>query len=321
MNESLEHQVGDQLLVAIASRLEAVSRADATVARIGGDEFVVLAEGLSGPAEVDRIGRRLLDALRKPYPLSPADPVTATVSIGIAIASTPDRSPGEVYREADLALDRAKEGGGDQYALFDEELRAGVVARAAAEQLLRRATADDLVVVHYQPVIGLAHGDLVGVEALARVGDPVRGVVPPDEFIEVAGESALIVDVDLRMFELAVGDLARWRRGGLERVGQLAVNMSARTLADPGSVARLVAVLNWYGVAPGDIRIELTERSLLDATQTVHDSLARLNELGIHLGLDDLPAEAPDPLPEDRSPRRGRAGRGRATRCSGAGDC
>lgn len=289
VNETLGHAVGDALLVEVASRIEAVTRADATVARVDGDEFVVLVEGLAGPAEVHRIGVRLLGVLRKPFVLVAApEPVAVTVSIGIAIASTAERSPDEVFREADLALYRAKDAGRDQYALFDDELRARVVARMDTESLLRRAIADDLLVAYYQPVIDLEDGRIVGVETLARIADPARGLVHPGAFIDVAEDTGLITDVDVRMFELAVGQLARWSSAGEKRLGRLSVNVSARSLDDAAFVDRIASVLTWYDV-PGDlVRVELSEPSLLATSDTVRASLARLNALGLHLGIDDF---------------------------------
>lgn len=288
VNETGGHNVGDELLVAIAGRIEAVSRADATVARVGGDEFVVLVEGLSSPAEVHRIAVRLLETLRQPYKLAAVpDPVVTTVSIGVSIARQPDRPPSDVHREADLALYRAKDAGRDQYALFDDELRARVVARMESENLLRRAISEDRLVAHYQPVVDLATGAVIGVEALVRVTDALRGLVYPHEFIDVAEETGLIRDVDLRMFELAVGQVAAWTAAGLGMY-RLAVNVSARSMDDPDFVDRIRSVLTWFDV-PGElVRIELTERSLLGTSPTVHSSLMRLNQLGLHVGLDDF---------------------------------
>jgi diguanylate cyclase (GGDEF)-like protein/PAS domain S-box-containing protein len=290
VNDSLGHQVGDALLVEVASRIEAVTRADATVARLGGDEFVVLTEGMRSPAEAHAVAVRLLDTLRQPYTLSPtAESIVATVSIGISVAASADRSPTDLYREADLALYRAKDAGRDQYALFDDELRARAVARMESESLLRRAIADDLLVPVYQPIVDLAEGRILAVEVLARIDDPELGLTLPAQFIDVAEETGLIVEVDARMFELAVGQFARWTSGdGGLQLRRLSVNVSARSLEDPLFVDRLRKAMAWYGVEGSSIRIELTERSLLTTSPTVRDSLNRIAEIGIALGLDDF---------------------------------
>ncbi|MEP6760117.1 MAG: EAL domain-containing protein [Sporichthyaceae bacterium] len=289
VNDSLGHQVGDALLVEVASRIEAVTRADATVARLGGDEFVVLAEGLRSPSEAHAVAVRLLKVLRQPYVLSPGtDSIVATVSIGISVAESADRTPSDLYREADLALYRAKDAGRDQYALFDDALRAKAVARLESESLLRRAVTEDLLVPLYQPIIDLADGRIVAMEVLARIKDPDRGIVVPEHFIDVAEETGLIVEVDARMFELAVGQFARWSNAEGLSVRRITVNVSARSLEDPSFVDRLRRALSWYGVAGASIRIELTERSLLTTNPAVRDSLCRIGELGMAVGLDDF---------------------------------
>ena len=289
VNDSLGHQVGDALLVEVASRIEAVTRADATVARLGGDEFVVLAEGLRSPSEAHAVAVRLLKILRQPYTLSPtAESLVATVSIGISVAESADRTPSDLYREADLALYRAKDGGRDQYALFDDALRARADARLESESLLRKAVTEDLLVPLYQPMVDLSDGSIIGVEVLARIKDPGRGLVAPAHFIDVAEETGLIVEVDARMFELAVGQFARWSAPDGLPIRRLSVNVSARSLEDPTFVDRLRRALAWYGVSGSSIRVELTERSLLTTSPAVRESLRRIGELDISVGLDDF---------------------------------
>jgi len=289
VNDSLGHQVGDALLVEVASRIEAITRADATAARLGGDEFVVLAEGLRSPSEAHAVAVRLLKVLRQPYVLSPgADSIVATVSIGIAVAESADRTPNDLYREADLALYRAKDAGRDQYALFDDALRAKAVARLEAEGLLRRAVTEDLLVPLYQPIIDLTNGRIIGMEVLARIKDPDRGLVVPEHFIDVAEETGLIVEVDARMFELAVGQFARWSTTEGVSLRRMSVNVSARSLEDPTFVDRLRRALAWYAVAGSSIRVELTERSLLTTNPAVRDSLRRITDLDVAVGLDDF---------------------------------
>lgn len=288
VNDSFGHQVGDALLVEVASRLEAVCRADATVARLGGDEFVVLVEGLHDPDEVHPVAARILAALRRPYALGDAgDCIVATVSIGISVATTPDRSHSDLYREADLALYRAKDSGRDQYALFDAALRSRVLARMEAETLLRRALADDRVTPYFQPIVDLATGGVVGVECLARIMDPERGVVGPADFVDVAEETGLVAELDARMLELGVRQLSPWSREGLG-LHHLSANVSARSLEDPSLVDRLRRVMAWYDVAGAAVHVEITERSLLATNPVSAQSLRRIAQLGVDLGLDDF---------------------------------
>jgi diguanylate cyclase (GGDEF)-like protein/PAS domain S-box-containing protein len=287
VNDSLGHQVGDALLVEVASRLEAVTRADATVARLGGDEFVVLIEGLPEVAAVHGVAGRLLEALRRPYALGQgAEALVTTTSMGISVATDPARTPGDLYREADLALYRAKDAGRDQYALYDDELRARADRRMAAETLLRKAISENLLVPVFQPIVDLSDGRVRAAEALVRIQDGDRLVLPA-EFIDVAEETGLIVEVDAWLFERVAAECARLldTDGSLRR---LTTNVSARSLEDPTFVGRMRKALTWFGVPGSMIRVELTERSLLTTSPVVEDSLARIQGLGVEVGLDDF---------------------------------
>jgi diguanylate cyclase (GGDEF)-like protein/PAS domain S-box-containing protein len=287
VNDSLGHQVGDALLVEVASRLEAVTRADATVARLGGDEFVVLIEGLPEVAAVHGVAGRLLEALRRPYALGKgAEALVTTTSMGISVATDPARTPGDLYREADLALYRAKDAGRDQYALYDDELRARADRRMAAETLLRKAISENLLVPVFQPIVDLGDGRVRAAEALVRIQDGDRLVLPA-EFIDVAEETGLIVEVDAWMFERVAAECARLLdTNGLLR--RLTTNVSARSLEDPTFVGRMRKALTWFGVPGSMIRVELTERSLLTTSPVVEESLARIQSLGVEVGLDDF---------------------------------
>jgi diguanylate cyclase (GGDEF)-like protein/PAS domain S-box-containing protein len=287
VNDSLGHQVGDALLVEIAHRVEAVSRADSTVARLGGDEFVVLVEGLPAADAVHAVAGRLLESLRRPYDLGPtAEALVATVSVGISVAHDATRTAGDLYREADLALYRAKDSGRDQYALFDDELRARADRRMTSETLLRKALAENLLVPVFQPIVDLASGQVRAAEALARIQDGDRLILPAD-FIDVAEETGLIVEVDARMFERVAAEGARLIDAGT-LLRRLTTNVSARSLEDPRFVERIARSLTWYGVPGSMIRVELTERSLLTTSPAVRDSLAGIQALGIQVGLDDF---------------------------------
>jgi diguanylate cyclase (GGDEF)-like protein/PAS domain S-box-containing protein len=289
VNDSLGHQVGDALLVEMAARIEAVTRADSTVARLGGDEFVVLVEGLRDVSSVHGIATRLLDTLRRPYDLGPAaESLVATVSLGISVATSAERTHVDLYREADLALYRAKDAGRDQYALFDDALRSRAVARLEAESLLRRALAEDTLVPLFQPMVDLTDGRVQAAEGLVRIAGEDGGLHLPAEFIDVAEETGLIVELDARMFELVVREYARLGAVSDVSLRRISTNVSARSLEDPTFVDRLQRALAWYAVAGSAIRIELTERSLLGTSVTVRQSLERIAALGVHIGIDDF---------------------------------
>jgi diguanylate cyclase (GGDEF)-like protein/PAS domain S-box-containing protein len=287
VNDSLGHQVGDALLVEVGRRLEAVTRGDCTVARLGGDEFVVLVEGLEQADAIHAITARLLAAMRRPFDVGHGQPpISSTVSIGVSIASDAERDPSDLYREADLALYRAKDAGRDQYALFDAELRASADRRLTAETLLRRALSQDALVPLFQPIVDLHDGRIHGAEALVRIRDAGR-LVAPAAFIDVAEETGLIVEVDARMFELVAAEAGRLRHLDLP-LRRLTTNVSARTLEDPGFVRRAAAAIKRYDVPRSMIRIELTERTLLAPTPAAREALDQIHELGLGIGLDDF---------------------------------
>jgi diguanylate cyclase (GGDEF)-like protein/PAS domain S-box-containing protein len=289
VNDSLGHQVGDALLVEIAGRLETVTRAETTVARLGGDEFVVLVEGLRAPEDVHVIAERLLGTLRRPYALGPtAEALVATVSLGISVAASPDRTHLDLYREADLALYRAKDAGRDQYALFDDALRARADARLESETLLRRALADDRLVALLQPIVDLGDGRVHAAEGLARIETEDGRLVMPLDFIDVAEETGLIVEVDSRMVERVAAAYAALSHADRATLRTVTTNVSARSLEDPAFVDRVRRALSWYGVPGSAMRVELTERSLLTTSPLVRESLDRLAALGVQVGLDDF---------------------------------
>jgi diguanylate cyclase (GGDEF)-like protein/PAS domain S-box-containing protein len=288
VNDSLGHQVGDALLVEVAGRIEAVSRADATVARLGGDEFVVLVE-LTDPDAVHLIAARLLETLRRPYVIDDSsDALVVTVSIGVSVATTPDRTHVDLFREADLALYRAKDSGRDQYALFDNALRLSVDARLEAENLLRRALAAGHVTPFFQPLIDMTTGHIRSVESLARIVLPNGDVVTPDAFIDVAEETGLIVELDARMFELGLRQFAAWSAEPDLELQTISTNVSARSLEDSTFVERIRSAMDGSGVEGSSIRVEITERSLLAPSPIVIESLRCIAELGIQVGLDDF---------------------------------
>ncbi|NHC16561.1 putative bifunctional diguanylate cyclase/phosphodiesterase, partial [Motilibacter deserti] len=238
-----------------------------------------------GPAGAAALARRVLEVLRVPYD---ADGVTLvpSASVGVSTCSDGQRSAAELFREADLALYRAKENGRDRFALFDAELRQEVDERLDAEQTLRRALDERRLVLLFQPVVSLLDGTVRAVEALVRIDEPGRGLLPPAAFIEVAEESGLIAELDSQVVEAAVEQVAAWRALGCTT--RVSVNVSPRTLQLPHYARRLERALTRFPAATGELLIELTERSLLGGSAVVEQSLRRLRELGAHLAVDDF---------------------------------
>ncbi|WP_380166736.1 EAL domain-containing protein [Jannaschia sp. R86511] len=281
VNDSLGHATGDALLVQVAARLRDAVPPGTTVARLGGDEFVVVVDDARSVADLHLVGERLLAGLRAPFTTGHGQ-VVATASLGLAVADGDGGSAADLLREADLALYRAKATGRDRVVRFDVGLRTRADARLATEAMLRSALAADRLRLRLQPVVDLADGAVTGAEALVRLQDPDRGLVPPGEFVGVAEECGLVTEVDAWVLEQAVALMAA--RPGLH----LAVNASARTLQGGTLPARVAGLLDRHGVAAGRLHVEITETSLLGEGPGVADDIQRLRAAGCRVGLDDF---------------------------------
>ncbi len=284
VNDSLGHQVGDTLLVEVARRLTSVCRRGSTVARQGGDEFVVLIDQARSALDVGQVAARVVETMRLPYELPTGDVVVATVSVGIAVATQAGVTPDDLVREADLALYHAKDTGRDRVAVFDSALRARALERVGVESVLRRALDEGGLRMYLQPVVGLATGEVQGAEALVRLLDADGSVVMPADFIEVAEDSGLVSRVDAWVMEEAV----TWLAAHPASRGRVAVNVSGRTLEQPGFVVQLERALRHHAVAPDRLSVELTESVLMFGNPAVKESIRRVSELGVAVGIDDF---------------------------------
>jgi diguanylate cyclase (GGDEF)-like protein/PAS domain S-box-containing protein len=287
VNDSLGHQAGDDLLVEVADRLRRVLRPGDVVARLGGDEFVVLAHGVARGSTAVAIADRIADALRRPVALPDGRDSYATASIGIAIAG-PEDAPETLLRDADTAMYQAKAAGGGSYALFTPSMRAATVRHHEVEAALRRAvTAGDLTVC-YQPEVRLVDGTVQAFEALVRWTDPVWGAVSPAEFVPIAEESDLIVELGVQVLRKALADAASWPRRDDGRRATLAVNVSRRQLAHPGFPAVVAALLAEAGVPAASVCLEVTETALTQNVESVVTTLHELRHLGVQIAIDDF---------------------------------
>jgi diguanylate cyclase (GGDEF)-like protein/PAS domain S-box-containing protein len=288
INDTLGHQVGDSVLLEAAARLQRLARPDDTVARFGGDEFVVVVQGLADPADLTAFADRIVAGLRVPFQIGD-DEVVATVSIGIAVASQPDSLPEDLLREADTALYRAKDQGRDRHEVYGAALQVRAMERQETERLVRRALADERLIVHYQPIVHVANGETVEVEALLRIDDAERGHFSPQHFLLIAEEIGLLPAMDERVRRIALGELAAWRAiPSLRGIERLAVNLSARELASPEFTARLGSCLHAAGLEGSDLSIEVTEHVLMQTSHSAVTALAELRDFGAHVGLDDF---------------------------------
>jgi diguanylate cyclase (GGDEF)-like protein/PAS domain S-box-containing protein len=286
VNDGLGHAAGDLLLVQVAVRLRDVMRPEDLVARIGGDEFVVLCR--NADEEVCRaVAQRVLDALNQPKSLADGSEIVIGASIGIALAGPGDT--GElVLRDADTAMYAAKEAGGGRFHVFSTELRDAAIRTHELEVDLRAALRSRELSVVYQPVVSLSSGRVLGCEALARWEHPRRGVVSPVEFIAVAEQSDLIVEIGELVMERALHDIALWPAvdGGAPLT--VSVNVSLRQLVSRGFPERVMQLLDAAGVEPTRLCLEVTETALAGDVEHVVASLERLRDVGIRLAIDDF---------------------------------
>jgi diguanylate cyclase (GGDEF)-like protein len=297
VNDMLGHSAGDELLRQIARRVEdtlrpgdAVARVPSQLqlaARIGGDEFVVVLEGVRDEADALTVAERLREALALPYTLG-SQLLQSGASIGIVVADHGLRSAEDVLRDADTAMYEAKRGGRGRCVVFDRSMHERVVQALAIENDLRRALRDDELFVVYQPLVDLADQRMVGVEALVRWRHPRLGIVAPARFVGVAEEAGLIDAIGRQVLERACRQFADWRRAlGDAAPRLLAVNLSRAQLQLPGLVPEVKWLLESHGMRPAELQLEVTE-SLAAQDERVQATLRELKTLGVRLALDDF---------------------------------
>ncbi|MET0233116.1 MAG: EAL domain-containing protein, partial [Kibdelosporangium sp.] len=288
INDSLGHDVGDNVLREVARRISQQVRPEDTVARLGGDEFVVLCSDLRGEQSAVEMSERLTSAVGKPVTVAGYE-VEVTASIGIALSDGDALTPEDLLRNADAAMYGAKTQGKNRWEIFDETRRARAVDRVAIASTLRQALRDDHFVLHFQPVIDLRTGRAVAVESLVRLDDPERGLLPPAAFIQVAEDSGLIVPIGTYVLEEACRQLAAWRaEGRVPPDFRAAVNLSARQATQPDLARTVARALSGANLEPTALALELTETVLMDADTATLRQLEQLREMGVGLGIDDF---------------------------------
>jgi len=286
VNDGLGHEAGDELLVALPPRLREALRPADTLARFGGDEFAILCEGLGNEADAVGLAERITTSVAQP--LEAGGRVhDVGVSIGVVFVAGGRARPGEILRDADAAMYRAKAAGKRRFALFDHGMRARAVKRLQTEGELRKAIAGNQLQLLYQPVVAVWDRKLAGVEALLRWQHPRLGILPPSEFIGVAEESGLIVELGAWVLNEACARAAAWNREDGQQV-RMGINLSARQVTDTDVAALLAETLERTALDPGMVVIEITESVLLERSETSLRNLERLRELGASLVLDDF---------------------------------
>ncbi|MET0628742.1 MAG: EAL domain-containing protein [Acidimicrobiia bacterium] len=288
VNDGLGHDAGDELLVAVGRRLAGAVRREDTVARFGGDEFVVICEQLRDEAHVIELAQRALDSLSHPFALDRAE-VMVTASIGIALTHRATDRASDLLRDADAAMYRAKSRGGGRFELFDHAMHTQAVTRLLTERALRQSLDRDELRVLFQPQFDLATNERVAVEALLRWDHPVRGVISPDGFLAVAEETGLIVPIG----EWVLDDVCdRLQLATLESSDAptlpMSVNVSARQLLQVGFADRVRRALLARDLDPQLLCLEVAERVLLDDHDSIRDTLHALKNSGLRLAIDDF---------------------------------
>ena len=287
VNDSLGHEAGDQLLKEIAKRLRGCAGPGDTLARLGGDEFALLVRDADDIGAVTGVARRMLDALRAPVRIGRQE-VFPSCSIGIARSSERTDRPETLIRDADIAMYVAKRAGYGEYAVYDESMHAEATAALRLQTDLQNAVERGEFELAYQAIVDPQHGRVKGFEALIRWRHPVRGLVPPSEFVPVAEEIGLIRLIDRWVLREACARIAEWRARFPDADLSINVNTSARELDDPDFLPEIEAVLARHVLPPAALELEITESIFLHPDPRIADVIAAARALGVRVGLDDF---------------------------------
>jgi diguanylate cyclase (GGDEF)-like protein len=287
INDSLGHHVGDALLRSVASRLGRSVRANDTVSRLGGDEFIVILDGIDNREEVSGIvDQRLIPWIREPHDIN-GSAIHVSCSVGIAMYPDDGNDIDELLQHADVAMYVAKESGGNLSQFFSADMTERVRNRMTLEAHLREALDRDLLELVYQPYVDAQSGQLVGVEGLLRWHSPELGDVPPSEFIPIAEETRLIIPIGAWVIDRACRQMATWRDEGLGDV-QVSINLSAVQLRDDGLVSALRSSIERHEILPGMLELEITESTLMHSVESYLPKLVAIRALGVKLSIDDF---------------------------------
>jgi diguanylate cyclase (GGDEF)-like protein/PAS domain S-box-containing protein len=287
VNDSLGHRAGDEILKTISHRLELCIRPGDTAARLAGDEFVILLEGIKDISDAERVIKRIQAKFQEPIPLHHQQVIHTSASIGLVMGSLSYDRPEDLLRDADTAMYRAKSMGRGRYEKFDPSMHHHVVSQLQLENDLRRSIEANEFIIHYQPIVSLLSGKITSLEALIRWQHPKKGLLQPEDFISLAEESGLIVPMGDWVLRTVCEQISQWSLLGLSDL-RIAVNISARQLLFDGFVDSVAQILAQTGIDPSVLELEITESIVMENLQTAKNILHRLRGLGVHLSLDDF---------------------------------
>jgi diguanylate cyclase (GGDEF)-like protein len=291
LNDSLGHHMGDRVLLQVTMRLANCVREGDTVARVGGDEFVVMLDGLDSEAEIaaaqaEEVGRNILAALSQVYGLDDTE-YRSSASLGATLFRSSETAFEDLFKQVELALYRSKDSGRNTLNFFDSAMQQVVLERMALESELRKAIQHNDLVLHYQPQL-TSDGSVSGAEALVRWHHPLHGIIPPGKFIPLAEESGLILLLGDWVLETACKQLAHWAtRPELSKL-ILAVNVSARQFYEVDFPSKVLAIVARTGARADHLKLELTESLLVDNVDDIIEKMSTLKAHGISFSLDDF---------------------------------
>ena len=286
VNDGLGHAAGDQVLEAVAVRLQASLRGEDLVARQGGDEFVVVLDNIENPRQIGSVARKICTALDRPVVLD-GHSYFVTASIGISAYPRDGTTADELIRNADAAMYRAKEKGRGYIQYYSQEMNRQARTRLELERQLRHVHERGELEIHYQPILDLERDTIAGVEALLRWRHPEKGLLLPDRFLEVAEEAGLIAELGRYVIHHVCTQAMKWRSYGLPEL-RVAINLSPRQLSDPGLVDSIARILKETGINPAKLEFEITESMLISDPEAAVETLQALKSLGVAMAIDDF---------------------------------
>lgn len=287
LNDTRGPDVGDEVLVEISRRLRRSVRLGDTVGRIGGDQFLVLCVAMNDENDASSMAERMVRSIAEPLELPSAD-LSVSASVGVVLVSQPGQSPASIISSAESALERAVENGRGGYALYEEGLQQRVLIRHDVEQALQVAITEDELILHYQPLVDIVSGKMIGAEALIRWNRPGHGLMPPNSFIEIAEDTGLIVPVGAWVIDEACRQLSDWPVDAEGNHPIITVNLSARQLAEPSLIGTVLSAMERHDVAPERLGFEVTESMRVEEVEIAIVTLKRLASLGCKLAIDDF---------------------------------